>query len=100
MIEGTRVKFREWDCIVQCHTYSTNDRLAISLVDANTGEPVAFATKNLEESIPKDCVMIKDYSENKGMVESLTNAGILEDTGIRIKTGYVELNVCRIVKQD
>ena len=43
-----------------------------------------------------DEIYIKNWSENEGVFEALCEIGVLEDTGEKIKTGYVYANVGRI----
>lgn len=45
-------------------------------------------------------VLIKDYSENQGMLAALMAAGIVRDTGRRVACGFVELAVVEIVDTD
>lgn len=88
------IRFKEWNCEVVKAKYG-NGRTAIRLVDADNGEPIATATVNIPEiPLPKNEVIIKDYSENEGILDALINAGIVELTGRRIKGGYVDMPIC------
>lgn len=56
-------------------------------------EMVAVATRNVEgisEGLPDDLVVIAPYSESEGMLEALVEAGVVEDTGERVRFGHVE----------
>jgi hypothetical protein len=65
------VKFKKWDCVIVYAQYS-NGRTAIQLKDDNDGSPVATATINVPDVyLEKDEVIIKDYSENEGMLDTL-----------------------------
>jgi len=70
----------------------TNNRKAISLVDTNTGEPVAVATVNLPELQPEtpNHVFLKGWSENEGLPEALADNNIVRLTGHITPTGFVE----------
>jgi hypothetical protein len=93
-----RSKYGSYQVILQKNSYS-NGRLAIQLIDAEDGEPVAIATVNLpEHELAPDEVFIKDWSENDGMVEFLVENGIVEYTGRRVPTGYTSAAVCRLLK--
>lgn len=71
------VKFKQWHCFAVATNYE-NDRKAIQLVENETHEPIATATVNIEEiPIADDQVIVKDYSENEGMVDALVAAGII-----------------------
>lgn len=72
-------------------TYLNNGRIALELVDAETGEPMAKATMNIPEAkLAADEVLIKDYSENAGMVKTLIEGGVIEPTPLQsFNTGFV-----------
>lgn len=55
-----------------------NGRTAIELVSAKDGEPWYVATVNIpEEKVDGDEIIIKDYSENEGVLAALQKAGIV-----------------------
>jgi hypothetical protein len=63
-------------------------------------ELVAVATVNVagvSELLPDDQVVVKDYSENEGMLEALVLAGVVEDTGERASFGYVSAPIAQIL---
>ncbi len=98
MSENLKVKFRQWNCIIDFGRYSLDNSLAIQLVDAEDGQSVATATVCIKDSgIEKDEVLIKDYSENEGMLKTLSDAGIVKPTGRWVKTGFVEVPVAKIL---
>lgn len=93
----TRVRFRNWDCIVRKRRYD-NGRPALQLIDAGDGSPIATATINLpDEPLGRNQVFIKDYSENEGMLAALVAAGVVEPTGQTVRSGYVEVPVCELL---
>lgn len=60
-------------------------------------EPVATATVNLpEQRISAEEALVKSWSENEGMLESLVAAGIVEDTGRTVPSGFVRANLVRV----
>jgi hypothetical protein len=87
-----KVKFKQWDCIAQ-GAYYGNERRAIELIDAEDGEPIATASVNLpDEILHENCIFIKDYAENAGMVIALIEAGIiLKYVQSVAHTGYVSI---------
>lgn len=96
-----RVAFHGWPCIIRFDRYINNNRTAIQLVHADEGDLVATATINIPEArLADDQVIIKDYGENSGMLETLVNAGIVEDTGFRILLPFVEVPVCRLLVKE
>lgn len=97
--EKITVQFKQWNCILKWGEYG-NGRAALQLMDADVGDLVMTATVNLpEEDLEDNEVFIKDYSENDGILEVLVNAGIIEDTGRRVQTGFVTIPVCRVLKK-
>jgi hypothetical protein len=71
-----KVNFLGTECDVVLGEYD-NGRKAIQLVE--NGCPFATASINKPDmDIAADQVIIKDYSENKGMVKALQDAGIVQ----------------------
>jgi hypothetical protein len=91
-----RIRFRDWDCLVEKRCYS-NGRPALQLIDAEDGSPIATATVNLPDvALGSNQVAIKDYAENEGMLQALTEAGIVKPTGQLVASGYVEVPICEL----
>ena len=74
-----------------------NRRIALRLLDAETREPLCVATVNMPEFglLARGETIIKTWSENEGVLQSLVDAGIVEDTDGRIPVGFVKAAVCR-----
>ena len=90
--------FGGYACEVQLNHY-TNGNKAISLVDTRDGSPVATATVNLEGvELSANEVMIKDYSENKGMLRALRDSKVVENIVDVIQSGYVDIPVVTLSK--
>lgn len=90
------IRFRDWNCHVVKRQYG-NGRPALQLVDAEDESPIATATVNLlDVPLGRNQVAIKDYSECEGMLQALTEAGIVRPTGETIRTGHVEVPVCEL----
>jgi hypothetical protein len=93
------VKFKKWICTIHIHHY-LNGRPAIQLRSADKLDPgpVLTATVNLPEiPIETDEVIIKDYSENEGILEVLIEAGIISEPNWTIKSDHVTFPVCRLL---
>jgi formylmethanofuran dehydrogenase subunit D len=91
------MRYKEWDVKIIFSKYN-NDRVAIVLVDAIDGEQIAVGTVNIPEApIANDEVIIKDYSENEGMLQFLIDNKIVENTGNYIDSGFVSCPVCKIL---
>lgn len=90
----TRVRFRDFDCMVQKRYYS-NGRVALTLVDEEG--PVATATVNLPAvKLGPNQVAIKSYAENEGLLEALVAAGVVKPTGDKVRSGFVEVPICEL----
>lgn len=95
-----KVKFKDWNCVIEWSIYSQNNNIAIKLLDENTKELVAVATTNTSEETPLPGVQIKDWSENRGMWEALVDAGVIESEPVEKITSYfVQVKVGKLTKQ-
>jgi hypothetical protein len=91
-----RVAFRGWACRIVRASYGNTGRIALPLYDVEDGSPVAVATLHMPElALAADEVVIKDYSENEGMLDTLVAAGIVSPPLREVSSGYVTLYVCR-----
>jgi hypothetical protein len=80
------VRFQDLDCVVELRGYA-NGRPALVLT--HEGEQVAVATLNMPEiPLGPDRVIIKDYSENAGMMRALVEGGIITDTNVKAAGGF------------
>jgi hypothetical protein len=83
------VQFEGFNCTLLKGEYQEGG-IALQLVDAEDGEPVATPTIFLPEvSLEKDEILIKSYSENEGMMESLMIQGVIDGPIESIPTGHV-----------
>jgi hypothetical protein len=93
---GGPIRFQLWDCEVRLERYTNNNRIAIMLDDVSDHMQIACATINLpEEEIADDQVIIKDYSENEGMLGTLIGAKIVTVPWRRTNPGNHP--VCRLL---
>jgi len=91
-----RVEFKGWQCQVERATYRKTDRIALFLSNVDSGEPVAVATVNMREiDLATDEVLIKDYTENEGMLALLVEAGVVSAPLREVQLRYVTLYICR-----
>jgi len=71
----------------------------ISLVDTADGFPVGTATvwiQGYEPATPNH-VLIKDYSENEGMLNALLEGGVIKRTGTYYNSGFVSIPEVEII---
>lgn len=91
------VQFRHYECELEVRRYS-NGRPALQLRDSKDGSPVAVATVNLPGlPIPGDCVAIKDYSENEGMLDALMQQGVVGKPISYVTSGFVRIPICPLL---
>ena len=95
MIIHLKTKYLDEDAEVEFATYPYGQRMAIRL-NSLIGEPLAVASVNIEGPIEPREIAIKDYSENEGMLAALIAAGIVEDTGVSVASGYVSIPIARL----
>lgn len=62
-------------------TYQTTGAMSVQMVDANTGEPYARLSVNLDAAamtrLPEGAFFLKDWSENAGIADHLLDQHIL-----------------------
>jgi len=92
------VNFKQWVCLLHIGTYANNGSKALELKDQKTDEPIATCTVNIPEiQLDDDFVLIKDYSENEGMVKSLIESKIIEPKSYNsISSGFVNISAYKL----
>jgi hypothetical protein len=79
---------------VHLHNYYQNNRLAIQLNSFEDNAPYAVVTVNKPEVLLADNeVLVKDYSENEGMLDFLVKNNIVTPTPNGVQSGFVWLPV-------
>lgn len=73
-----------------------NGQTLLELVDGN-GEVLMRPTVALMFPVNDGEVFIKNYSENEGILEALTDAGVIEPTGETVPCGYTEAHVAKLL---
>lgn len=97
------VQFKEYTCEAHLEPYERGGT-CIQLVSAKDdeildvikGEPIATATAWVE-NVGQGYVAIKSYAENKGMLRSLINAGLISEPTAHMQSGYVALPICKLL---
>jgi hypothetical protein len=69
---------------------------AIELYDLEDGFPFGKSTVNIP-GLAEDEVAVKDYSENKGMLDFLVDNGIIYPPHRSESSGYATVPVCKLV---
>jgi hypothetical protein len=92
------INFQGFECRIEMGQYS-NGRTAMELVEIGTEEPVLVATVNIPfEALMKDEVIIKNYSENEGILEVLIAANVISEPIRYASTGWTSSPVCKLLK--
>lgn len=80
--------------------YQSDDSIAMFLMEKHgqmyTKVTVCIPGTKLDKN---NEVIIKTWTENEGLLKVLIDSGIVEDTGKKIPTGYVEATLCRLLKK-
>jgi len=97
-----KISFKSWNCFLSLGYYGAGNRLAIQLLSDEEnadkgvfyGEPIAVATVNIPEvPLKENELIIKDYSENSGMLDALKKFGFISETKREITSGFVTVQV-------
>lgn len=99
------ILFKDWACRPIFRVYGVNDHgqnaIAIELAQVETYEPIARATVNMPHAeMGHREILIKDYSENEGMVASFLAAGYINEPDEALNAGWVEGGVHRCTLTD
>jgi len=90
------IQFKEWKCSINISSYAINNKIrSILLYDIEDGSPIATASV-FHNDLKEDEVGIKDWSENEGMYDTLLKANVIHPYHRKIKSGYVEILVCKL----
>lgn len=91
------INFNGYKLSINKRNYS-NGRIALQLIDTEDGFPFATATVNIPEAqISDDEVIIKDYSENAGILDCLVKHKIISNPIDRLNTGFVTVEICKLL---
>lgn len=93
-LENKVVKFAGHECKPVIRPY-TSGRIYMQLLDHEDGSPVARVTLDID-SIPviDDMMIVKSYSENEGIYQSLLEAGIIKPAERKYAIGFEEAHIC------
>jgi len=82
---------------LEWNKYGSNGRTALELIDVEDGSPVMTATVNIPDAhLEPDEMVIKNYSENEGVLEFLQENNIVGPIIRTVRTGFV---TCPVVKK-
>lgn len=88
------------NCELHWAKYNNNNRPALRIF-LPTGEPLLTASVNVPEAnIPEDHILIKDWSENAGILDELIRHNIVENTHNIVSCGFAVAHLCKIIDPD
>ena len=94
------VTFAGITCLLKKTTYQNSGAAALYLTDVEDDGHVLTVTLNVpgvSETLPEGEVLVKDYSENEGIMELLIDSGYLEATGKEVPAGFTVLTGARLL---
>ena len=83
--------------------YPADHTPAIFLTEMNAEVPQTVVTRNMRGylvSPDKRCAFVKDYDENRGILEALIKEGLFEPTGRWLETTFVKFPEVKILLTD
>ena len=81
---------------IRTETY-TDGKIRIQLYDSKDGTPYATATSSIKENLEQGEVAIKDWSENKGILDFLVQNKIVKEPHRFVESGYVKIPICELI---
>lgn len=88
----------EYQVTLEFGKYHGNGRTAITVVDATFGEDLLVATVNLpDESLEEGETVIKDYSENAGILAFLVENKIVSKPVRTVSAGFASVSVVKLL---
>jgi hypothetical protein len=81
---------------VRTETYK-DGKIRIQLYDSKDGTPYATATANIQEKLDPGEVAIKDWSENKGILDFLVQNKIIKEPHRFVESGHVKIPICELI---
>jgi len=92
---NTIIYFKGFKLSMRVKTYPMWPKnTAIVLTDTEDDIPFCTATINTDQEMPLNTVVIKNYSENRGILEALIEAGVIETPFMSQSVGNTTADVC------
>lgn len=92
-----KTKYGKYDhCFFRTGKYADNTPSIQIRQNTECGvEPILTATVSLGVPLPDGCILVKNYSENEGVLEFLKNLGVVTKVMCYLPSGYVSIPVCK-----
>ena len=93
----TMVKVNGVELFLERGIYPVTNQTRLRLFTAE-GKPSITATVAVEHiELNSNEVIIKDYSENVGVLKALKEAEVIDNVTERVKQGFVTLHICDLL---
>ena len=87
-------KYKAYQVYLRFNKYRSTNRTCIELREAQNHEPILVASVNLEDApLEPGEMLIKDYSENEGVLDFLVSNGIVGRPKRWFSSGWVTVPV-------
>jgi hypothetical protein len=93
---GKKLKFRGKTFSIWSSEY-TNGRRALSLKSGKGASALVITTNLPQDAVETDHVVVKNYSENEGILEACIEQGILAPPTRLIPGGFFDFPVCKVL---
>jgi hypothetical protein len=91
-----KTPYSNYTVSLEWNEYGSNGRTALALIDAEDGFPVMMVTVNIPDAhLEPDEMIIKNYSENEGVLEFLQENNIVGPVIRTVRTGFVSAQVVK-----
>jgi hypothetical protein len=95
MVYTLNGKYGTYKVIIAERSYA-NNRLALEILDCEDGIPVMVATVNIPEvPLNEGEIIVKNYSENEGVLDFLQQNGLVGEVLREVQTGFVKCPIVR-----
>ena len=92
------VKVHDVLCRILWQPYELGNRIRLQLIDVDDDVPYACATVNDPSVLLNENeLLIKNWSENEGVLQALVDAGVVEDTGRTVPMGRARAHIVRLL---
>ena len=96
IINNTHFVCNQRSLHLECRSYFKGEATAIVAVD-DSEQVYGKLTINIPEVELKDYeILVKTWAENERLAAAVLKTGLFEDTGLKVKTGFVEAQIWRI----
>ena len=91
------VKFNDEELTIVKNIYAIGNATRLDLVDKE-GMPCLTVTTNVEHiELNEGEILVKEYTENRGILKALKQAGVIENITEKVSQGYDYVHICKLL---